>query len=126
MLADTAAMVPVYDSFGDPGTRPEQSPLARPPFAYLQGVYHGCFNIYDGSRKFRGSTKQDTRPCNANADAVPGPGLIEYQGRGCMATRNLLGSVHRRPRPRHRHARRVSTYHRGSQRVRRSEQEGNG
>lgn len=80
-------LIPVRDSFGAIG----DSPRSSPPFAYIeQGPYPGCFNIYDALRRLRGSTdpRTGTTPCDP-ANAGRNLATIEFQGRGCMVTRNV-------------------------------------
>jgi hypothetical protein len=80
-------LIPVRDSFGAIG----DSPRSSPPFAYIeQGPYPGCFNVYDALRRLRGSTdpQSGTTPCNP-ANAGRNNATIEFQGRGCMVTRNV-------------------------------------
>ena len=80
-------LIPVRDSFGAIGN----SPRSSPPFAYIeQGPYPGCFNVYDALRRLRGSTdpRSATTPCDP-ANAGRNLATIEFQGRGCMVSRNV-------------------------------------
>ena len=80
-------LIAVRDSFGAVG----DSPRSSPPFAYIeQGPYAGCFNLYDAARRLRGSTDPRTSrlPCDP-ANAGRSLATIEFQGRGCMVTRNV-------------------------------------
>ena len=80
-------LIGVRDSFGAIG----DSPRASVSFAYVeQGPYPGCFNLYDAARRLRGSTdpRTGTAPCDP-ANAGRNLATIEFQGRGCMVTRNV-------------------------------------
>ncbi len=80
-------LIGLYDSFGGSG----DSPRSRPPIAYVeQGPYPGCFNIYDFNRTLRGSTDPLTATARCDpANAGRSLATIEFQGRGCMVTRNV-------------------------------------
>lgn len=92
LLAQSGVRYPVYDSFGPQGTSPRNSPRASGPIGFVEQAYPGCFNIYNGANTFQNSTDADVTkrrvPCNP-AEPTSQPTIIEYQGRGCMATRSL-------------------------------------
>ena len=83
----SSPLIPVADSFGAPG----DSPRSTAPFAYVeQGSYPGCFNIYDRTGRLRGSTDPRTAQTRCDiANAGRALATIEFQGRGCMVTRDV-------------------------------------